>query len=296
LRQAEAKTVMWSLDGSLRYLPVAALYDGKEYLIEQYALSVFTPASNARLKDRPDQEWNAAGFGVTKAFEGAPALPAVAAELSGIIEQQTGQGGILVGEIRLDDQFTEDAMRQTLLKHYAVVHIASHFRFQPGNETNSFLLLGDGNHLSLAELKNLPNLFGGVQLLTLSACNTGVGGTSGDGKEVEGLGVLAQRKGAKAVIASLWSVADVSTSLLMQEFYRIRESATTTKAEALQHAQLALLRGTMKNTEAAMASRGMHEPVVSQSRHEFPRFASDPKSPFAHPYYWAPFFLMGNWL
>ena len=116
LRQAKAKTVMWSLDGGLRYLPVAALYDGESYLIEQYALSVFTPASNARLKDRPDQEWKAAGFGVTRAYEGAPALPEVAAELSGIIEQKTGQGGIMAGEIKLDDQFTEDAMRQTLLK------------------------------------------------------------------------------------------------------------------------------------------------------------------------------------
>jgi CHAT domain-containing protein len=297
LRQAKAKTVMWSLDGSLRYLPMAALYDGKNYLIERYALSVFTPASNARLKDRPDQVWKAAGFGVTKAYEGAPALLEVAAELSGIIEQKIGQGGILVGEIKLDDQFTEDAMRQTLLKHYTVVHIASHFRFQPGNETNSFLLLGDGNHLSLAELKSLPNLFGGVQLLTLSACNTGVGDTNADGKEVEGLGVLAQRKGAKAVVASLWSVADVSTSLLMQEFYRARESSATTKAEALREAQLALLRGTLKTTEVPIANRAlMHEPEVKEEQSEFPRFPLDPKIPYAHPYYWAPFFLMGNWL
>jgi len=297
LRQAKAKTVMWSLDGSLRYLPVAALYDGKSYLIEQYALSVFTPASNARLKDRPDQEWKAAGFGVTKSYEGAPALPEVAAELSGIIEQKTGQGGILIGEIKLDDQFTEDAMRQTLLKHYAVVHIASHFRFQPGNETDSFLLLGDGNHLRLAELKSLPNLFGGVQLLTLSACNTGVGDANADGKEVEGLGVLAQRKGAKAVVASLWPVVDASTSLLMQEFYRTRESSATTKAEALRQAQLALLRGTLKTKEVTIANRAlMHEPAGMEKQRESPSFAFDQENPYAHPYYWAPFFLMGNWL
>jgi CHAT domain-containing protein len=59
-------------------------------------------------------------------------------------------------------------MRQTPLKHYPVVHIASHFRFQPGNDTNSFLVLGDGGHLTLAELKTSANLFGGVQLLLLS--------------------------------------------------------------------------------------------------------------------------------
>ena len=297
LLQAKAKTVMWSLDGALRYLPVAALYDGSHYLVEQYALSVFTPASNARLKDRPDPRWQAAGFGVTRAHEGAPALPGVAAELSGIIEQKTGQGGILVGEIKLDDQFTEDAMRQTLLKHYTVVHIASHFRFQPGNETDSFLLLGDGNHLSLAELKSLPNLFGGVQLLTLSACSTGLGDTNADGKEVEGLGVLSQRKGAKAVIASLWSVSDASTSLLMQDFYRARESSATTKAEALRQAQLALLQGTLTTTGVAVADQAlMHEPLVKEKQSKSPRFPLDPEIPYAHPYYWAPFFLMGNWL
>jgi TonB family protein len=297
LRQANAKTVMWSLDGALRYLPVAALYDGSQYLVEQYAISVFTPASNARLKDRPDRRWQAAGFGVTRAYEGAPALPEVAAELSGIIERKTGQGGILLGEIKLDDQFTEDAMRQTLLKHYAVVHIASHFRFAPGNETDSFLLLGDGNHLSLSELKSLPNLFGGVQLLTLSACNTGVGEANADGKEVEGLGVLAQRKGAKAVVASLWPVVDSSTSVLMQEFYRVRESSETTKAEALRQAQLALLRGTLKPTDVTTANRALvHEPARKGSTSPSLRFEIDPKRPYAHPYYWAPFFLMGNWL
>jgi len=168
---------------------------------------------------------------------------------------------ILHGEIKLDGQFTEASMRETLLKRYPVVHIASHFRFMPGDESKSFLLLGDGSHLSLKEVRTLPNLFGGVQLLTLSACNTALG----DGSEVESFGTLAQRQGAKAVIASLWPVADASTSRMMEEFYRIRESsAGITKLEALREAQLKLLRGA--------------------------------GSPYAHPYYWAAFFLMGNWL
>src|SRR5580700_5086954 len=145
-------------------------------------------------------------------------------------------------------------MQQALLKHYPVVHIASHFRFQPGNDTQSYLLLGDGGHLSLAELKNSANLFGGVQLLTLSACNTGMG----DGAEVEGFGALAQRQGAKAVVASLWPVADESTSRLMQEFYRIRESsAGMTKLEALREAQLRLLRGEVQIQPAAERDRGV---------------------------------------
>ena len=209
LRQAKAQTLMSSLDGALRYVPLAAFYDGKQYLIEQYRVSVMTLASNTRLKDAPDAEWKAAGFGVTKGFEDASALPSVASELEGIIRSKPGDGGVLAGEIKLDDQFTQQSMRQTLLKRYPVVHIASHFRFQPGKDTKSFLLLGDGGHLSLAELKTSANLFGGVQLLTLSACNTGVG----DGAEVEGFGTLAQRQGAKSVVASLWPVRSLRPAL-----------------------------------------------------------------------------------
>jgi CHAT domain-containing protein/uncharacterized protein HemY len=296
LRQANAKTLMWSLDGALRYVPLAALYDGKQYLIEQYRVSVMTLASNTRLKDQPNQEWKAAGFGVTKGFDGSSALPSVSSELSGIITTKPGDGGVLAGEIELDDQFTQQSMRQMLLKRYPVVHIASHFRFQPGNETQSFLLLGDGGHLTLADLKTSANMFGGVQLLTLSACNTGVG----DGAEVEGFGTLAQRQGAKAVVASLWSVADESTSRLMQEFYRIRESsAGIAKLEALREAQLSLLRGTASATGQPIADRALiHESIapLDAPATDAPKFTRDPKVPYAHPYYWAPFFLMGNWL
>lgn len=285
LRQTKAKTLMWSLDGALRYVPLAALYDGKQYLIEQYRISVMTLASNSRLKDHPDQHWKAAGFGSTAS------LPAVAAELAGIITTKPGDGGVLDGEIELDAEFTQQSMRQILLKRYPVVHIASHFTFQPGNDANSFLLMGDGGHLSLAELKTSANLFGGVQLLTLSACNTGVG----DGAEVEGFGTLAQRQGAKAVVASLWPVADESTALLMREFYRIRESnSALTKLDALREAQLELLGG--MNTGSAASQRGLvHDPTGPAA----PRGSGvSPREilEFRHPYFWAPFFLMGNWL
>lgn len=292
LHQARAQTLMWSLDGVLRYLPLAALYDGRQYLIEQYRVSVMTLASNTRLLGRPDVEWKAAGFGVTKAYEDQPALSAVPAELAGIIATKPGDGGVLSGEIKLDGEFTREAMRQTLLKRYPVVHIASHFRFQSGNETQSFLLLGDGAHLTLGELKTSANLFGGVQLLTLSACNTGIG----DGTEVEGFGALAQRQGAKAVIASLWPVADESTSRLMQRFYRIRESSPgKTKLEALRDAQLELLHGAGTPTSPAITSRGVHVENSAEKSEAGP-FPYSPETRFSHPYYWAPFFLMGNWL
>jgi CHAT domain-containing protein len=287
---------MWSLDGSLRYVPLDALYDEahRQFLIEQYAMTVFTPASNSRLKDVPLKKWSVAAFGVTKSHEGFAPLPAVRQELTGIAGSGTAPG-ILPGVTLLDEQFTEKALDSTVMGH-SVTHIASHFRLQPGDESNSYLLLGDGTHLTMADFKNKDQIFGGVDLLTLSACNTGVGSSGGNGQEVEGFGVLAQRKGAKAVLATLWSVADDSTSQLMQELYRIRESSPgVTKLDALRRAQLALLRGSHK-ASAEEANRGLVLPAQEGDRNlQHQSFVHDPEAPYAHPYYWAPFFLMGNW-
>jgi CHAT domain-containing protein/tetratricopeptide (TPR) repeat protein len=303
LQATKAQTIMWSLDGVLRYLPVAALHDGNQYLVEQYRNVVFTPASQARLKDVPRRQWSALGLGVTKSHGNRiPALPGVAEEMHGIIrETQSGAGsqsGVLPGVIKLDEAFTQEAMLAGLRQRPPVVHVASHFQFAPGNETNSALLLGDGSFLSLAQIKSLPNVFGGVELLTLSACNTATGGSGANGKEVEGFGVLAQRQGAKAVVASLWPVFDASTKVLMQDFYRIREAKQdTTKAESLRQAQLRLLRGeatTEAATSATTDRKIVHEEEKSGAANKLP-FKADAKKPYAHPYYWAPFILIGNW-
>jgi len=96
-------------------------------------------ASNTRPRCQPAAEWKAAGFGVTRAYQDQPALPSAAAEQEGIIATSPGGTGVLAGEIKLAGDFTRAALRETLLKRYPVVHIASHFRFEPGNETQSFL-------------------------------------------------------------------------------------------------------------------------------------------------------------
>ncbi len=292
LQAANAKLLMWSLDGVLRYVPMAALHDGKQYLVESYRHAVFTPASNARLHLEPSKNWRALGLGVTKAHgENIPALPGVAEEMRGIIKSDGNSSGVLPGTIKLDEQFTQESMLTGLRERNNVVHIASHFQFQPGNETNSALLLGDGKLLSLAEIKALPNVFSGVELLTLSACNTATSGSGANGKEVEGFGVLAQRQGARAVIASLWPVADRSTMRLMQEFYQLRESGLT-KAEAMRQAQGRMLRGELAVPTATVARSIVHEDDKTAG---LPKFKADTKKPFAHPYYWAPFILIGNW-
>jgi CHAT domain-containing protein len=295
LKAAKAETLMWSLDGVLRYVPMAALHDGDKYLVERWRNVVFTPASQTRLKDDVSRNWKALGLGVTRSFgEKIPALPGVAEEMRGIIKVEGTSSGVLPGTIKLDEQFTQEAMLTGLRQRPPVVHVASHFQFKPGNETDSALLLGDGQFLSLAQIKALPNVFSGVELLTLSACNTATSGSGATGKEVEGFGVLAQRQGAKAVVASLWPVADRTTKNLMQEFYKLREAkASTTKAEAMRQAQIKLLRGELQVTGETLAAREItHERDKTANQ---PLFKVDAKAPYAHPYYWAPFILIGNW-
>jgi CHAT domain-containing protein len=180
--------------------------------------------------------------------------------MSGIIK--TASGGVLPGEVYLDGAFTAQRLQDVSKRHFQLLHVASHFRFSPGTEVNSFLLLGDGQQLTLGDLRTQNYRFDNVDLLTLSACDTGLGGGRDEkGREIEGFGVIAQQQGAKAVLATLWPVADQSTSTLMAEMYRRRQEQHLTKIEALRQAQLTLL---------------------AQKR-------------YAHPFYWAPFILMGNW-
>lgn len=279
LAGAKAETLMWSLDDVLRYIPVGALHDGQEYLVEKYKNEVFTPASAASLTERPNvTAWRGLGMGVSKSYGDFSALPSVPEELHRIIRDKnvTETIGVVPGQTLLDEAFTEVAMKKALEQNYPLVHIASHFAFAPGNETNSFLLLGgkdaQGEHLSLGEIRKDPGFsFIDTELLTLSACNTAVNGAAGDGREVDGLGILAQQKGAHAVIASLWGVYDPSTGILMQEFYKLWTThPDMTKGEALREAQVELLRG-------QFATNGSS------------------RNPYTHPFYWAPFVLIGNW-
>lgn len=230
-----------------------------------------------------------------------PALPAVPDELRSVIRDEDapsktrkfGLIGVLPGKTMLDEAFTVDQLKGARMR-YQLVHIASHFQFKPGDETKSYLLLGDGSTLTLAQLRTSGMLFSGVDLLTL-ACNTAMGDKSGNGKEIEGFGVMAQQQGAKAVLASLWPVADESTKELMKVFYRVREARPgTSKAEALRLAQLALLHsrnGSLPTERGLQIVKASHE--TPQSRSASAKGAN--KAPYAHPYFWAPFILIGNW-
>jgi CHAT domain-containing protein len=260
LEQAGASTVMLSLDGALRYLPFGALHDGKQFLAERWNLPIYTSVTKNRLLDSVNPAWHAAGLGVTRAHGDFAALPAVKGEMESIVK--SSRSGVLSGEVYLDDAFTANRLRDIGQRNFQLMHVSSHFRFSPGTEVNSFLLLGDGQQLTLGDIRTQNYRFDNVDLLTLSACDTGLGGGRDEnGREIEGFGVIAQQQGAKAVLATLWPVADKSTALLMANMYRIRQEQHLTKIEALRQAQLSLM---------------------AQSR-------------YSHPFYWAPFILMGNW-
>lgn len=290
LRVAGAKTLMLDLDDVLRYLPFAALHDGTNYLVDHYAISMVTEAVRDKLGAQPKDDWTVWGLGLTKGGAGYEALPYVDVELNSI----AGDKGILKGTLKLDKAFTEDALQTGTERSIPVIHIASHFQFTQGSMDDSFLLLGDGRKMSLADFKTKLNLTS-VELLTLSACETAVGdeGSVNAGAEVEGLGAIAQQAGAKAVLATLWPVADVSTAALMRALYQAHATDHLDKADALRQAQLSLLHGTAPTLDDSKVRRGL---TRSGATTELATFVADPKAPFAHPFFWAPFILMGNWL
>jgi CHAT domain-containing protein len=297
LADAKAQTLVLSLTETLRYLPFAALHDGNSYLIERYALVNHASAGNTQAKTG-GAPWQVAALGVTQAATVAgqsfTALPGVQGELDSIVKSATKPGaGILPGQVSLDAAFDRKRFEAALNGPYSVVHVASHFAFMPGNETRSVLLLGAGQTLSLAEIAVMD--FNQVDQLTLSACDTATGGgINENGAEVEGLAAAVQLQGAKAVLASLWPVADGSTASLMRGFYGARANDNTlSRAKALQQAQLALLRGAAAGAGSTNDQRGAR---IAGAEPQAGAMPTDPAKPWAHPYFWAAFVLSGNWL
>ncbi len=207
-------------------------------------------------------------------------LPHVPEEIKGII--RSGNTGVYPGLKLLNQDFTTEAFKKLI--DYRIVHIATHGQFVPGNPENSFLVLGNGQPLKIPQIETMSDL-GGIHLVVLSACETAKGGADREGIEVSGISYYFLTSGAKSVIASLWLVNDASTSQLMQQFYKNLASGSS-KAEALRQAQLSLIKG--------------GNPVTNQSRGDsFKLSTSDGAKPaithdFSHPYYWAPFILIGN--
>ncbi len=221
-------------------------------------------------------------MGVSQATEGFPALLNVPQELAAIVRQT----GIYPGETVLDRKFTRQSLKEKLPGHQ-ILHIATHGEFV-SRKNDSFLLLGDGK-FPIAEIRTLGPYLQDVNLVVLSACQTALGSPEDEGIEIPGVSSYFLNNGAKSVMASLWSVDDASTSLLMQQFYQNLATGKMTKAEALRQAQLSLLKNKLTGNASPRASARPLLPPGSQSSGNAP-------SEFSHPYYWAPFILIGNGL
>ena len=302
LAQAHAHTLVWELDDVLHYIPMAALYDptAKQYLVEKYANVIITPTSTTMLDRTPDVK-NATmlAMGLSDKYdEHFIPLKNVPAELGSIVHDPkiAATHGPIAGTEWLNNDFTAANLKEQLRGgHYQLVHLASHFDADvSGDDQRSFLLMagdqsggGNGFRLTLDVLRKDPGFrMNRVELLTFSACKTAVATKAADGHEVDGLAGVGHMLGARAVMASLWEVDDASTAKLMSDFYQrwAGGDGTVAKVEALRQAQLDLLLGNDR-PQASAGSRGFGSGKAEQAA----------PAGYAHPYYWAPFVLMGNW-
>lgn len=255
LAQQPVQTLVFVLDGALRNIPIAALHDGDRYLIESYQVAL---APGLQLLDpQPLRAGSLAvlAAGLTEARHGFSALSNVGAEIETIRAKAAGQ-------VLLDQGFTTQTLQAELGQTpFPVVHLATHGQFS-SNLDETFVLAWDRPILinQLRELLRSRNdlTTGAIELLVLSACET----AAGDNRATLGLAGIAVEAGARSTLASLWNLDDQSGAEFMGQFYQALVQPGTSKAAALQAAQLALLQ--------------------------------DPN--YRHPRYWAPYVLLGNWL
>jgi CHAT domain-containing protein/tetratricopeptide (TPR) repeat protein len=249
------KTLVFALDGSLKNLPMAALYDGQQYLLEKYSVALTPSLQLLQPQALTRQKIKVLVGGLSEARQGFSALPGVEAEVKQIESK-------IPTQVLLNQQFTSMALQNEVkAAPFPVVHLATHGQFS-SNAEKTFILAWDtpinvkqlGELLQARERSNRKP----IELLVLSACET----AAGDNRAALGLAGVAVRSGARSTLATLWPVDDQSTSDFMVEFYQALAQSKGTKAEALRDAQLALLK----------------------------------QSKFRHPFYWAPFVLIGNWL
>jgi len=286
LDELKPKTLAIYQTGALRYMPFSALNDGEKYLIQDYAITTYLESTLLKIvnpNNSPSPEWSIASFGVTKQYETFSPLPAVEHEINAITQENITNKKYLNEEFTLS-QLENAGTNQT----FKVLHLATHFKLS-SNDESSYLLAGDGENITLNNFNSL-NL-STKELVTLSACETALGNLDNSvsgGKEVEGLALTVLKdSNAHSVLATLWNVADHTTAVLVEQFYQFRERENLSKAEALQKAQLHFINGHVVHDKTIQDERGISIYAVDTESHN---------DSTKHPYYWAPFILMGNWL
>jgi CHAT domain-containing protein len=194
---------------------MSALFDGKQYLIENYTTYNVLSADLTDMGDKlPAGTGNTPvlAMGLSDAVSGFNPLPNVPAELDAIVRNKTNDSqGIYPGMEFLNRAFDFRTLRDNLTGH-KILHLATHGVFVPGSSDKSYLLLGTGEQLTIPKINALTGL-SNIHLVVLSACETALAGPRQDGVEIASVAYYFMNQGAKAVMASLWSVNDASTSL-----------------------------------------------------------------------------------
>ncbi|MFE4106137.1 CHAT domain-containing protein [Almyronema epifaneia] len=284
LQAAQAETIIYAPDSTLRYIPLAALYDGDRWLVENYRINNITALSLTDFNTPPQTPSVLAGafsqgnyqFQVGDRTFSFAGLPYAGREVETLVATVPGTQSLF------DDDFSRQAV-ENQMSDYSILHLATHAAFVTGQPDESFIVFGNGDRATFrdVELWNLSH----ADLVVLSACETAVGG---NGSEILGFGYLMQQAGARAAIASLWQVSDGGTQVLMNAFYTALSRSDLSKAEALQQAQVAMIAGdeAMLGLQRAGIDLRLQDGSTPQEAY----------GQLSHPYYWAPFILIGNGL
>ncbi|MFM2314784.1 MAG: hypothetical protein RLZZ04_4060, partial [Cyanobacteriota bacterium] len=275
--------LVFSMDSGLRLLPMAALYDGKQFLVEKYAMGMVPSFGLTDTRYVSPENSSILAMGASE-FKEQSSLPSMPIELETIVSNPRR------GESFLNEQFTiPNFVAQNSRKApFSIIHLGTHAEFKIGDLNDSYIQFYD-NQLKIPQLQRLSDQLGWstndtpIELLVLSACETALGD-----KDAElGFAGLAVQAGVKSTLASLWYVSDLGTLAVMGEFYD-QLGDTLNKSEALRQTQLRMLRGNVKvDSKEVKLSNGTNVQLPA----DFP----DGTLSLDHPYFWSAFTLIGNW-
>lgn len=283
LQANKIDVLVFSMDSGLRLLPVAALYDGKQFLVEKYAMGIVPSFGLTDTRYVSPDQASILAMGASE-FKEQAALPTMPIELKTIVSNPRRGESFLNQQFTIPNFVTQNS-RET---PFSIIHLGTHAEFKAGDLSDSYIQFYD-EQLKIPQLQQLSDQLGWntddtpIELMVLSACETALGD-----KDAElGFAGLAVQAGVKSALASLWYVSDLGTLAMMGEFYDQLDN-TLNKAEALRQTQLAMLRGNVKiDSKQVKLSNGKDLALPA----DFPEGTLS----LNHPYFWSAFTMIGNW-
>ena len=245
LAEAQIDLLLFCLGDGVKDLALPALSNQGRYLIEEYSLARIPAYNLIDTGYRPFKRGKLLAMGATSFKDKRiPALPGAGLEIDSLAQDLGRDSGSQWSVRRLEDQaFTQHGVMKAIASQSSsAIHIATHAQFRPGKATASYLQLWD-RRLKLSDLEQIDWAQSGADLVVLSACQSALGDTDA----ANGFAGIALKAGVPSAIGTLWSVDDKATTSLMRSFYQTLPDSQT-KAEALQAAQISVLRGSASST------------------------------------------------